>query len=82
MRKLSRMRTTISLPDDLYAVVESVARDRRQSISQTVRDLLKRALGETAVGTRVQRSPVTGLLTIDLGRTITPEDVRALDDEE
>lgn len=75
------MRTTIDLPEDLHRIATSIARDSGSSLSDTVADLLRRALGHDD-GSPVTISPVTGLPTIHLSRTITPEDVRALDDEE
>ena len=74
------MRTTIDLPDDLHRVASAIARDRRQTLSQTVADLLRRALSPDR-STSMSISPVTGLPTVGLGRTITSEDVRALEDE-
>jgi hypothetical protein len=75
------MRTTIDIPDDLLEAAKSVSRDRHQSLGQTVADLMRR--GMQAQGSdELSVSPVTGLTVVDLGRPITSEDVRALDDEE
>jgi hypothetical protein len=75
------MRTTIDLPDDLHAQAVAIARDTHQSLSQAVAGLIRRGLftggsGETA------RSPRTGLPVAHLGRIITTEDVRRLEDDD
>lgn len=74
------MRTTIDLPDDLHRIALSIAHDRHQSLSQTVADLLRRAIGDVEA-VSVHPSPRTGLPVVDLGRFVTAEDVRSLEDE-
>lgn len=76
------MRTTISLPDDLHHQLASIARDRRVTLSRTIEELVRRAMHHPDDDDRLQRSPVTGLLTVRLDRPITADDVRALEDEE
>jgi len=76
------MRTTVTLPDDLHDTLTSISRDRSQTVSQTMEQLLRVALRPAVSESRLERSPVTGLLTIRLDRMITQEDVRALEDEE
>jgi hypothetical protein len=75
------MRTTIDLPDDLHRQALSIARDTSRSLSETVAELIRRGLGQ---GGQVQVSvnPRTGLPLVRLGRTLTTEDVRALEDDE
>lgn len=77
------MRTTIDVPADLHEQVRSIARDSNQTLSETATMLMRRGLGEHRES-RISRDPVTGLavLTLGTGRTITSEDVRALDDDE
>jgi len=75
------MRTTIDLPEDLHRTATAIARDTGRTLSETVAELLRRALHRDDA-TAVTISPVTGLPVIHVGRTITTEDVRALDDEE
>ncbi len=74
------MRTTVDLPEDLHAITTSIARDARTSLSATITTLLRSAIGDPGDATVVS-SERTGLDTITLGRTVTSEDVRALDDE-
>lgn len=75
------MRTTIDLPDDLHQRAVSIARDTSRTLSETVADLLRRALGE-GTAAETSASPRTGLPVVHLGRVITSEDVRALEDDD
>lgn len=74
------MRTTIDLPDDLHAQAVALARDTHQSLSQTVATLVRRGLSTSGAG-ETARSARTGLPVTHLGRTITTEDVRRLEDD-
>ena len=59
----------------------SLARDSGRSLSETVADLMRRALG-VAQGGEEYVSTVTGLPVLRLGNgPITTEDVRRLEDE-
>lgn len=75
------MRTTIDLPDDLHSQVVSIARDTARTLSETVVDLMRRGLGQ---GTAVEavRSERTGLPVVRIGKVLTSEDVRSLEDDE
>lgn len=75
------MRTTIDLPDDLHRLATAIARDSGTTLSDTVSRLLRDAL-ETPGRVRLGSSPRTGLPVVSLGRTVTSEDVRSLDDDE
>jgi negative regulator of replication initiation len=82
------MRTTVDLPEDLYRIVTSLAAHTRRSISQTASDLMRRGLEARAPhpkgasqGPAVRTHSTTGLPVLHGTRTITPEDVQALDDE-
>jgi hypothetical protein len=75
------MRTTIDIPDDLHRQAMSIARDTSRTLSETVTDLMRRALSQGGTG-RPTRSTVTRLPVVHLGRPVTTEDVRALDDDE
>jgi hypothetical protein len=74
------MRTTIDLPDDLHAQAVAIARDTHQSLSQTVAGLIRRGLS-TGSPARIATSARTGLPVVHLGKTITTEDVRRLEDD-
>jgi hypothetical protein len=75
------VRTTIDLPEDLHAQAVALARDTHQSLSQAVAALIRRGL-ETGGGGEVVRSALTGLPVTHVGRTITTEDIRRLEDDE
>jgi hypothetical protein len=74
------MRTTIDIPDDLHAQAAAIARDTHQSLSHTVAALMRRGLNYGPPA-EVDRSARTGLPVARLGRTITSEDVRRLEDD-
>jgi predicted transcriptional regulator len=75
------MRTTVDLPDDLHAQAMALARDTHQSLSQTVALLIRRGLSTGNPG-EIARSARTGLPVAHLGRMITTEDVRRLEDDD
>lgn len=74
------MRTTIDLPDDLHRIATSIARDKAQTLSETVADLMRRGLGSHA-GVTASINPDTGLPVVRTGVPITTDDVRALEDD-
>lgn len=74
------MRTTIDLPDDLHRQAQAIAKDTARTLSETVADLIRRGLGQGGVA-QISRSERTGLPVVRLGKVITTEDVRALEDE-
>jgi predicted transcriptional regulator len=74
------MRTTIDLPEDLHRQAKAIARDTERTFSETVVDLVRRGL-ERDVDASVVVSERTGLPLVSIGRVITSEDVRALDDD-
>ena len=74
------MRTTIDLPDDLHQQAKAIARDTSRSLSETITDLMRRGL-EQGQPVQLSRSARTGLPVVHLGRVVTSEDVRALDDD-
>lgn len=81
MRHSDRMRTTIDLPEDIHELARRVARDRGVSLGEAIAALVRQNLGRTE-GLRVGRSDRTGLPTVSVGRPVTSEDVRSLDDED
>ena len=74
------MRTTIDLPKDLHDAARSIARDRGITLSEAVTDLLRRGLGQ-AGSVAFERSDETGLPAARIGRVVTQDDVRSLDDD-
>ena len=77
---MTSMRTTIDLPEDLHRQAMSIARDTGRTLSETVADLMRRGLGQ-GKSAEVSRSRRTGLPLVTVGRIITTEDVRSLEDE-
>jgi Arc/MetJ family transcription regulator len=77
---ISNMRTTVDLPADLHAQAVAIARDTHRTLSETVALLMRRGLGEGRAG-GLTHSTATGLPVLRLGRIITTEDVRALEDD-
>jgi predicted transcriptional regulator len=74
------MRTTIDLPDDLHRQALSLARDTSRTLSEIVAELMQRGLRQSKAAPAA-RSSRTGLPVIRLGKVITTDDVRSLDDE-
>lgn len=74
------MRTTVDLPADLHAQAAAIARDTHRTLSETVALLMRRGLGEGQAAS-LTHSAATGLPVMRLGRIITTEDVRALEDD-
>ncbi len=74
------MRTTIDLPEDLHRVLTAVARDQGRTLSRAVAAVLRQTLmPEEPV--RIDIEARTGLPVVRLGRVVTQEDVRSLEDE-
>ena len=74
------MRTTVDLPADLHAQALAIARDTHRTLSETVALLMRRGLGEGRTA-GLAHSAATGLPVMRLGRIITTEDVRSLEDD-
>jgi hypothetical protein len=79
----AQMRTTVDLPDDLHRVVVSLADHTRRSLSATAVELIRLGLLQStgAAQPAMRQNPLTLLPVVSLGRPVTPDDVRALDDE-
>jgi len=74
------VRTTIDLPPDLHEAARSIARDRGTTLSEAVADLIRRGLGQGGAVT-YGRSATTGLPSARVGRVVTRDDVRSLEDD-
>jgi hypothetical protein len=75
------MRTTIDLPDDVHRTALLIARDRRQTLSRTVTDLLRLAMAGAGGAAVIEIDPQTGLPVVRVGRRVTQDDVQAAQDE-
>lgn len=73
------MRTTIDLPDDIHAAARGLARDQGVTMSEAVVALIRRGLGEPG-NIALGKSRRTGLPLARVGRLVTQDDVRSLDD--
>jgi len=80
------VRTTIDIPEREHALFSALAHDHGTSLSKLVVDLALRGLkSQSAVAEAAARYEVdaeTGLPVFHSGRTVTIEDVKALEDEE
>jgi hypothetical protein len=73
------MRTTVDLPADLHAQVVAIARDTHRTLSDTLAMLVRRGLVDNRA-VEVTHNAATGLPVVRLGRIITTEDARPLED--
>lgn len=74
------MRTTLDLPDDLLDRARAIARDTGRSLGSVVADLMRKGL-EPGPAAPTRASARTGLPLVSVGRVVTSDDVRALEDE-
>lgn len=75
------MRTTIDLPEDIHQLALAIARDSGSSLSDTVTRLLRAAVAGSGP-VQVSTSARTGLQVASIGRVVTSEEVRSLEDDE
>jgi len=75
------MRTTLEIPDELHAQAVAIARDTHQSLSQTIAKLIRRGL-TSDTSREIATSDRTGLPVVHVGRVISSEDVRRLEDDD
>jgi hypothetical protein len=69
------------MPDDLYVQVVGIARDTSRTLGQTISDLIRRGLGQ-GIEVKTSISARTGLQVLHLGKVITTEDIRRLEDDD
>lgn len=72
------MRTTIDLPDDLHELARQLAHEQNRTLSDVVAELVRLGLRREPVETT---TTPRGLPQVSVGRPITAEDVRSLDDD-
>ena len=73
------MRTTIDLPADLHSFARQIAHDEKRSMSSVIEDLIRRSL---RLDVTAMSATARGMPQVSVGRPITTDDVRSLDDEE
>lgn len=71
------MRTTVDLPADIHELARELAHQQNRTMSEVVTELIR--MGLSPAGS-VQAS-AKGMPTISVGRKVTAEDVRSLEDE-
>ena len=76
------MRTTVDLPEDLLRQAKAIAQDKSWTMSEAIAWLMRRGLRDGSDKPEIGVNPVTGLPSIRIGRIITSEDVKQLEDEE
>lgn len=72
------MRTTIDLPDDLHELARQLAHEANRSMSEVIAELIRLGVRRSRTETTTSRR---GMPQLSVGRPITAEDVRSLDDE-
>ncbi len=75
----AEMRTTVDLPADLHEFARQLAHDSGRSMSDVVVALVRAGIQMPASSD--MRSSRRGVPIVSVGRPITAEDVRSLDDE-
>lgn len=75
------VRTTIDIPDDLHRQALAIACDTSRTLSEIVAELMRRGLGQ-GKSSQTSRSPRTGTPVVSLGKVITTDDVRSLEDDQ
>ncbi len=73
------VRTTVDLPDDLHELARQIAHQTGRSMSEVIAELVRSGLRREAPEIPVSRR---GMPAIAVGRPVTAEDVRSLDDAE
>jgi hypothetical protein len=72
------VRTTIDLPDDLHELARQLAHEGNRTLSEVIADLIRLGLRR---GPSDLRSSRRGMPLTSVGRPVTVEDVRSLDDD-
>ena len=75
------MRTTIDIPDLAHQRLKVLAQAKGVSLGKLLVELSDQALGLSAdAETAVITSPVTGFLKLKMGRRLSTEELKALDE--
>ena len=72
------VRTTIDLPNDLHDLARQLAHEGNRSLSDVVASLIRLGLQQ---GTAQLPSSRRGMPLVSVGRAVSTEDVRSLDDD-
>ena len=71
-------RTTIDLPDDIHTLAREIAHQQRKTLSQVITEFV--LMGLEPVVEQLDPLPEPRLPSVRLGRRVTIEDVRTLED--
>lgn len=74
------VRTTIDLPDDIHALAREIAHQQRKTLSQVITEFVRVGLEPAAGRGDAPPPPEPGLPSVRIGRRVTIEDVRSLED--
>ena len=72
------MRTTVDLPDELHELARELAHQSNRSRSEVIAELIRLGLQRPRAEPTSSRR---GMPQLSVGRPVTAEDVRSLDDE-
>jgi len=72
------MRTTIDLPEELHELARQLAHDESRSMSEVIFDLIRIAVRQNRADIAVTSQ---GIPQVSVGRPVTVEGVRSLDDD-
>ena len=72
------MRTTVDLPDELHELARELAHQSNRSMSEVIAELIRLGLQRPGAAPTSSRR---GMPQLSVGRPVTAEDVRSLDDE-
>ena len=73
------MRTTIDLPEDLHDLARQLAHEGNRSMSDVIAELIR--MGLRREPQKPQQAGPRGMPLLSVGRPVTAEDVRSLDDD-
>lgn len=71
------MRTTVDLPADIHDLARELAHQQNRSMSAVLTELIRLGLNPS----EATRPSPTGMPTISVGRSVTSQDVRSLEDD-
>jgi predicted transcriptional regulator len=73
------MRTTIDLPVELHELARQLAHEGNRTMSEVIADLIRLGIQRPPSESSSSRR---GMPIVSVGRPVTAEDVRSLDDDE
>ncbi len=74
------MRTTIDLPTEIHDLARELAHQQNKSMSTVVTELIRAGLDSSTYRPAPQHAS-RAMPTISVGRTVSADDVRSLEDE-